>query len=71
MIRRLADQLDADDREVLIGWVSDPDLTAGSIAAELEDAGLMVAGKLVRRGSVERHRRQDCTCLTDRPDLYV
>lgn len=58
--------MDDDDRAVVLEWVNARHLyPASAVASKLVEHGYDVG-----KSSVERHRRQDCHCRVDRPEIY-
>ena len=62
----LLEAVDADDNAVVREWINNPaEYAAAAIASKLVDHGHPMS-----RSSIERHRRRECTCRLDRPELY-
>lgn len=64
-IHRLLGELDSDDRAAVLEWVNDFGYTAKAISRELADNQIEISV-----GQIQRHRRKDCVCRLDRPELY-
>lgn len=65
-IAAIVDQLDDEDTAVVLSWVNNSaEFPAAGVAAKLTEHDHPIG-----KSSVERHRRRDCYCRIDRPDLY-
>ena len=63
----LVRSLDSDDADVLRAWMGDEALSANAIAEELQTC---LDVRIPAVSAFQRHRRRDCVCSQDDPDIY-